>query len=618
MRITIHRVLFNALTGTLLALVVQMAPALAGRARPVLAQDCTGLFTIVSVQPGTVYNTAAVNLIVTGTDPGFGDEPVVVVDNYGALNTTKVGERVLNAQLPSGVPPGVYSLRVINKNVECASLKNALTVIGPTDTPEPTDTPAPTKTPAPTGTPGPTAYIRPLVVVESYGASSTVIVPGQDLDFEITLRSVGQSTATNIVATFVAGDFIPRTTGGVHAVGALAPGETSRFFQPLTASSGLSGQNVGTLDVKVTYTDLNGAAYDETFTLSFAVQKTGVTSTATATATATPGLRPQLLIGNYRTDVATLNPGTHFTLTLEVKNVGNANAKRVTMIMGGGTTGGGSEVSSGGTPGASQGGSGGVSGAGGEFANFAPLDSSNVQFLGDLAAGAPLTASQTLVVNGSTKPGAYAVKFSFSYRDDQGSSFTDDQVITLLVYSPPLVEVSFYRETGPITAGQPNQLPLQVANLGRSSVVLGSMRVTAAQGGAQFSNNLTLVGSLDAGGYFTLDATVTPDQPGPLELIVTVGYTDDFNQPQVITDTLEVDVQAAPVEPGGGTGPGGGEGGAEFPSSARESFGQKAWRFVLGMIGLDSGPPAALGPGTPGPGGELPPPGGSETVPAPE
>ncbi len=59
-------------------------------------------------------------------------------------------------------------------------------------------------------------------------------------------------------------------------------------------------------------------------------------------------------------------------------------------------------------------------------------------------------------------------------------------------------------------------LPLQVVNLGRKGAVLGNMRVTAE--GAELSNNTILVGALDIGGYYTLDTTVIPDQPGPLEL----------------------------------------------------------------------------------------------------
>jgi hypothetical protein len=292
--------------------------------------------------------------------------------------------------------------------------------------------------------------------------------------------------------------------------------------------------------------------------------------------------------------VSQLQPGGRFTLSLNIQTVGNANARRVTAIVGGGTSSGTTTGASGtAQPG------GGVSGASGEFTNFAPLNSSNVQFLGDLNAGASVAAQQVLIVNATTKPGAYTLKLSFAYTDEKNNAFTDDQVITLLVYQPPLLDISFYRDPGPLFAGQPNSLPLQVVNLGRTTIVLGNMKVTAPGApGAQFSNNVTLVGNLDIGFPFTLDATVIPDQSGPIELIVTVDYTDDFNQPQTITKTLTVEVMEGGglavgpggEEPGGPEGPGlPGEGGLP---PAPETFLQKVWRFVLGLLGLDSGQPS--------------------------
>jgi hypothetical protein len=301
--------------------------------------------------------------------------------------------------------------------------------------------------------------------------------------------------------------------------------------------------------------------------------------------------------------VETLQPGTRFTLRLDVQNLGSAEAKRITMIAGGGSSTGGPGPS--GTP---DPGSGGVDGSGGDFTNFAPVNSSNVQSLGDLDASGNLDATQTFVVNATTEAGAYPMKFSFVYADESGATYTDDQVITLLVYQTPQIDVSFYRTPDLLFANQPGQLPVQVVNLGRNSTVLGNMRVTGEN--AEFVNNVILVGALDPGGFFSLDAQVTPFLPGPLELIVTVDYTDDFNQPQVITRTLTVEVIDAPIidpgeEPGGPIEP--------PPPVETETLWQRFVRFVRGLLGLGSEPPVT-DPGVfPGEGGEgLPLPGEGE------
>jgi hypothetical protein len=330
----------------------------------------------------------------------------------------------------------------------------------------------------------------------------------------------------------------------------------------------------------VTYADETGSLYSETFVITLPVNQsysTWVTSTPTPTTSPTPTVKPQLVITSYSTDISPLQSGVQFNLSLTIKNMGNSTAKRVTMIVGGGSS------SSGSDGGTSQ--PGGISGGSGEFTNFAPIGSSNVQSLGDFSPGSSLSANQALIVNTSTAPGAYPLKISFVYYDEQNHSFTDDQVITLLVYRLPLLNISFYQELPTLSAGQPNTLPLQVVNLGRTSVVLGNMRVSVNSG--ELSNNTILIGTLESGGYFTLDAIYTPDQPGPVDLVVTIDYTNDFNQLQVITETLNVDVMEQqiiepPIDNGqNGTG--------EVNPTQPETFLQKIWRLLLGLIGLDSG-----------------------------
>jgi len=192
-----------------------------------------------------------------------------------------------------------------------------------------------------------------------------------------------------------------------------------------------------------------------------------------------------------------------------------------------------------------------------------------------------------LIVNVTTQPGAYPLKLSFVYTDSKGNRIVDDQVITLLVYSLPQVEVSFYRDPGILFTGQPNMLPLQVTNLGKKTAVLGNMKVTAQN--AELTNNISLVGTLDIGGYYTLDAQMMPMQAGTVPLVVTINYTDDFNQPREITQTLEVQVEEMPMpDPGSMGGP---DGGGMVPEPVAETFFQKILRFLKGLFGLGSGKP---------------------------
>ncbi len=374
----------------------------------------------------------------------------------------------------------------------------------------------------------------------------------------------------------------------------------------MIASDTLAG-SISSVTVVLNYVDEAGTAFTDTFTITMGVAKTtysGVAYTATPTATGTAQPRPQLVISSYKVSVDPLQPGTIFNIDVEVRNMGNSDAKAVTMVLGGS---GASVDTSSGTPQP-----GGVSGGSSDLTNFAPLGTSNLFYLGDIPTGAVFRTTTQLIVNVSTNPGAYPLKISFVYTDGLSNRIVDDQVVTMLVYSLPQVEVGYYRDPGVFLSGQPNQLPLQVTNLGRSTSVLGSLKMTSEL--AEVTNNVSLVGSLEPGGYFTMDAMVVPAKPGTLDLEVTINYTDNFNQPRTITQTLSLEVQEGGMTPGmegqgldgkgvmpgmegvpGKTisgmegGPGLGlEGMPAGGASQPETFWQKVLRFLKGLIGLNS------------------------------
>jgi hypothetical protein len=539
---------------------------------------------ITSVSPSTVVNDIANTLTISGTDFILGAQVSV---GLTTLPTTFVDGVTLTASLPAGFPAGVYTLTVTNPGPLSFDLPSALTVEEPTPTATPTASPtatataSPTNTATATSTPTPIPFSRPQMVIQSYETSINLVRYGQSFDVKIKLGNAGGIKAYGIQVVFTSADLLMLNNGGVAALGGMKSGGSTELTQTMIAGVALAGRSMVSADMNISYYDDKGTAFTDKFTLNFPV---AYHSGAAAAATATPtGLfRSQLVITNYKIDVDLLQPGVLFQLTMTIKNMGNLVARDVTMIVGGGSA----SSSSGGTPEP-----GGVSGGSGEFSNFAPVGSSNIQSLGNFAPGFSFDAHQQMIVNISTSPGAYPMKITFSYVDERGNRINDDQVITLLVYSLPQVDVGFYQPVTVFFAGQPGLLPLQVVNTGKKLAVLGNMKVEAD--GALIENGEMLVGYLDVGGYFPLDATLTPQAAGSLDVVITIDYMDDFNQPRTITKTLTVQVEEnlePPLEPGG---PGEGE----IPPAPPETFWQKVWRFILGLFGLDSGS------NTPAPGG---------------
>lgn len=447
----------------------------------------------------------------------------------------------------------------------------------PTEPSVPTDPPVVTDTPVPTATATPiTPYPRPLVVMTNYSGGGKKIIAGKTFDVAVTVKNQGSWDASNVTITFSSGDFVSRGTGGVQVIPTLGAGGSRNLSQSITAADTVTGKKVAYIGVNISYTDEAGTAYSSDATLAFNIAGEAITSGSGSYASATPTVskRPQVIISGYTSDVDPLQPGTSFKLSLDVKNVGMATARNITMVMGGG--GPASTGNDNGTPAP-----GGVSGSSGEFTNFAPLGASNIQPLGNLDVGTSITASQQLIVNVTTNPGTYPVKFSYLYSDEHGNKYQDDQVITLLVYRLPLIEVNFYRPADTFMVGQPGMLPIQVVNLSRNSTILGNMMVTSNAG--SMLNNSLLVGTLDAGGYYPMDVSFTPEFPGPAEILIQIQYTDDFNQPRQQEFKLSVDVTDAPIMEGPPV---------DMPVvDMPETFWQKVVRFVKGIIGLDSSKP---------------------------
>ena len=373
--------------------------------------------------------------------------------------------------------------------------------------------PTPTATLAPTE--GPPTSDRPVVMINSY-ALSTTPARGENFSMSILFHNSGRRPAYNLFIEFVSGDLIPRGNGGMQTIYQLIMGEKKGLSQGFTVNADLWEARLATVVVNLEYSDDIGNSYVDSFSIAIDL-KAPTYGPVLATPTPTPILQPQLVIDSFDSDVEILQPGTAFELSMMITNLGNSGAKSAAMVLGGGSV----EVNPEGTP------QPGISGGGGEFTNFAPLESSNVKFVGDIGPGETINVSQKIIVNVSTAPGAYSLKYSFIYTTETGERVEDNQVITLLIYRLPMLEVGFYQDPGQLLAFQPNNLPLQIMNLGKQGVVLGNMTVSAEN--ATLENNTALVGPIEAGFYFTLDTMVIPNDPGPLYLTISINYTDDFN-----------------------------------------------------------------------------------------
>ncbi len=422
---------------------------------------------------------------------------------------------------------------------------------------------------------------RPLLYIVDYHTDTGgAVSPWSSFGLTFTLgnNAHGEAHARNIVMTFQSEDFVS-LDGGVFTVYEVdannAANETHTHHFKVSDYS--TWKYSGTITALTTYTDPAGISYSDTFTFNITIDQPASAS-PTKTPTPSPAAnRPQLVVSGYSTDILPLQPGTTFSLSLDVANLGTSDARSVSLVYGGGVTLNPNEM---GTPSP-----GGIPGSSGDLANFSPIGNSNIDLLGDVPVNAQVKTEQQFVVNVSTVPGAYPLKISLVYTDPQGIRMVDDQVITLLVYSLPQLEISFYRDPGMLNANMMTMLPVQITNLSKKSVVLGNITLTSESG--ELFNATSLIGTLDPGGYYTFDPEYMPYIEGMHTLQVEIAYTDDFNQLQVYKDSLEIEVlppieiPEEPLYPDGG----------EIPMAPEEptGFWAKIWAAIKSFFGISSG-----------------------------
>ena len=258
-----------------------------------------------------------------------------------------------------------------------------------------------------------------------------------------------------------------------------------------------------------------------------------------------------MLLEGYHTIPEQLSPGDLFDLQLTLRNAGQGNVEQLVITLG--------------DP------------AGTGIKPFALLGTGNVLFVETLKAGESIDLGRKVIIEGTADAGAYSLPIHIQYDGGNETTSSQVQVLTLLVMNIPQIQVSYYRPIELVQVGQTIELPIEIMNIGRTSINISQVEVFADQ--IEVENGSAFIGSLDGCTSAFIDALGIPQKSGKLELQLTVNYLDDFNQPQVITETLSLNVEYPPELLSGPNGMAPEQGGG---------FAQSLLHFIRGLFGLGS------------------------------
>ena len=382
-------------------------------------------------------------------------------------------------------------------------------------------------------------YGRPQIVIDQSEVRPSD-TPGR-INLTLTLHNTGNRWARAVVVNLGQSDIFSPAEGSsaISLDGDIKVDERREVVLPLVLLKSPEGRF--TQDFTIEYASYSGGSYQTTERVP--VSLSGEIAQA-----------PRLLVENYQVEPTPITPGTTFDLKLTLANVGAGAAEQIFVRLN-------------------------------ELGPLAPVDTSNVRFVDELAAGQRLDLDYQLAAEGSTSDSQVAIQVEMTYEDPFGVESTETVTISLRIQAIPHFYIDLFEPLpDPILVGDTFELPVEVINIGENRVNVSTVSVTSDQLLIHQDGEI-YIGPLDGGTSGTLVPLVEALAPGTVDALVTVRYLDSFQQPQSITETLTFDVAANPDE----TADGGGEGSSET-SPDKLTFGQRVWRSILGLLGLGTRP----------------------------
>lgn len=345
---------------------------------------------------------------------------------------------------------------------------------------------------------------QPQVVIESATLLTSPGAVGEPFDVAIVLRNVGGRTAYNLSAGLKLNDYLsPAEGSGSSQLGNLNAGQAVTLTLSMVLNKAAPSGRV-TQTLSLDYRDSANTAYTADETASLDLGAAGRQS-------------PQLIIAAHTTTPERPAPGDTLTLTLRVTNVGAGPAKNVLLRLGDEQNG---------------------------LKPFLSLNTSNVAFQSEIAAGATVTFTYTLLMDGAATGGAYSLKAALSYENALGEPKSESELIGLLSLTRPQLQISLTKPlSDSVPVGQNFDIPVEVINIGRQRVDVSTIEIVSDD--LTLTKNSLYVGPLDSSISGGLTAKATAQAEGPATFTIVVHYRDELNQMQTIEQTMTVGVQAA-------------------------------------------------------------------------
>lgn len=232
---------------------------------------------------------------------------------------------------------------------------------------------------------------------------------------------------------------------------------------------------------------------------------------------------PVIVVTSYSTSVDRIIAGAAFDLELTLDNATNRRADNVVVVLG--SAGGAGEV--------------GAALAGG----LTVLETGNAKYVGTLKGQREVSVSFRVIASPGTTPGAMNVPVTVSF--EHGGTRQDvGYTVGLLIEREPALSLVTAETPDSAVTGESFPVSFELANA--SGFALSGVTLSVEASGGVVADGTVFLGSMDAATTEIIDATVTAEKAGDLEVAVVLTYRDDFGRQQTFRETRTITVADQP------------------------------------------------------------------------
>lgn len=162
---------------------------------------------------------------------------------------------------------------------------------------------------------------------------------------------------------------------------------------------------------------------------------------------------------------------------------------------------------------------------------FAPVDSTTEKRIDVLESFKEKKITFEIITDASAEPKVYKIPIILTYTDESGTTFTKNDIISLLISSDPELEI-YMEESDKFQGGKKGSVVFSVSNVGATQAKFVTIELEESDNYEIIGPKRTYIGNLDSDDFDTVEYTIYVDKSlndTKIPLNVKVSYKDAYN-----------------------------------------------------------------------------------------